>query len=215
MHSAILRGTDFEIRSNGQIVRHEEFFSDFTVGTRLGLVSPNGLDGIGDAGLVLGYVTAFYDLHREASDEFYAYPEFRTFQCGAGVADYGMLDIYPAEKNITITSDPESVLHAVIQQEINILLVPIRESSQSKIDSELIESVKATVHTCFLYSPGGEIANPDITITCHKHEIFDWIKEVADSVPDNRPDDQATIPTQPILRQSYLRVSLDTAVKHL
>lgn len=215
MHSAILRGTDFVIRTNGQTVRHVDFFSDFTMDTRVGLFTPKGLDGIGAANLVLGYVTAYYDRHREASAQFQAYPEFFKFQCGSQIADYGMFDIYPMEKNIRINTKPESILQAVIEQKINILLIPSNKSGPSKIDSELIDSARQTVHTCFLYSSGGEVDNPDITIQCHKPEIFEWIKAVADSMPDNKLENQVTIPTQPFLKQSYLKISLESALRYL
>ncbi len=211
MHSAILRGTDFVIQSDGQTVRHANFFSGFSLGTRLGLLTPKGLDGLGAANLVLGYVTAFYDRHRENSDKFHAYPEFRTFQCGSQITDYGMLDIYPMEKNIRTKSNPESNLQAIIEQKINILLTPDRHSWQSKINSELIESVKKKVHTCYSYSVGGEVADPDLIIECHKPEIFDWLKAVTETMPDS----QATIPSLPYLKQSYRRISLESALRNL
>lgn len=211
MHCAILRGTDFVIQANSQTVQHADLFSGFTIDTRLGLITPNGLDGIGATNLVLGYVTAFYDRHRKNSDQFHAYPEFYTFQSGSQITDYAMLDIYPMDKNIRTISKPESTLRAIIEQKINVLLIPNTKSGQSKIDSELIESVQETVHTSFLYSPGGKVANPDITIECHKPEIFDWIKAVVDSTPDN----QVTVPTLPSLKQSFLRISLESALGYL
>lgn len=122
-----------------------------------------------------------------------------------------MLDIYPMDKNIRTISKPESILRAIIEQKINVPLIPVTKPGRSKIDSELIESVQETVHTSFLYSPRGKAANPDITIECHKPEIFDWIKAVADSTQDN----QVTVPTLPSLKQSFLRISVESALGYL
>jgi len=215
MHSAILRGTDFLIHSNGQIVRHADYFSGFTVDTRLGLITPNGSEGIGAAMLVLGYVTAFYDCHRENADQFHAYPEFYTFQSGSQLTDYGMLDIYPMEKNVRTERNPESILHAVIEKKINILLIPGNTSRHSKNNRDLIESIQKTVHTCFLYSSGGEVADPDVSIQCHRPEINDWIRAVTDSMPDKKTNHQGALPSPPFLKQSYFKVPAESALNNL
>ncbi|NQU11582.1 hypothetical protein HQ590_12375, partial [bacterium] len=89
MHSSSLRGTDFEIRWRGQAVSHPEWFSSFRDTDRVGVVIAHRFEGIGAITLIMAYVTAFYDHYRARGSEFFAYPDFFTFQGEAPGADYG------------------------------------------------------------------------------------------------------------------------------
>ncbi|MBM3459911.1 MAG: hypothetical protein FJX77_15425, partial [Armatimonadetes bacterium] len=80
MHSSGLRGTDFDLAFQGRSVAHAEFFRDWRSTDRVGLLTPDPTEGLGAATLVLACVTAFYDRYRERKEEFFAYPDYFTFQ---------------------------------------------------------------------------------------------------------------------------------------
>ena len=72
MHSSILRGSDFHLSWAGRDVSHEDFFRDHTRQTRVGLLAPDGTEGIGAVTLAMACVTAFYDDLRKEGGELFA-----------------------------------------------------------------------------------------------------------------------------------------------
>ncbi|MDP7131889.1 MAG: hypothetical protein QF437_15435, partial [Planctomycetota bacterium] len=91
---------------------HSEFFAGFANTDRLGLFTPDRFEGAGAVTLVMAYVTAFYDRYRESGSEFFAYPDFFTFQREAPCADYCMFDIWPYHKNVHIPPDAQQTAEA-------------------------------------------------------------------------------------------------------
>ena len=85
MHTAKLRGSDFEIIVNGRQQDHAEFFRGFTNTRRLGIVAPRRIDGVGAANLLMAYGTAFYDVYRAAGKAFSALADFFVFQSASPV----------------------------------------------------------------------------------------------------------------------------------
>ena len=72
MHSSILRGSDFHLSWTGREVSHQDFFRDHTRQTRVGLLAPDGTEGVGAVTLAMACVTAFYDDYRQDGGEFFA-----------------------------------------------------------------------------------------------------------------------------------------------
>jgi hypothetical protein len=105
MHSSHLRGADFTMTIDGDDTSHADFFHDFAITRRLGVVCDTPLDGLGAATLLMAAVTAFYDGYRDMGGEFFAYPDFFTFQLQSPVASYSMFDIWPDHKNVDV--EPE------------------------------------------------------------------------------------------------------------
>ena len=110
MHSSTLRGTDFKISVNHQPISHADFFVGFSQLTRVGLVAPNGIDGVGAAALIMAFVTAFYDCYRVKGEGFFAYPAYYTFQYVQPLASYTMLDIWPKHKDVWVKRNPVNLL---------------------------------------------------------------------------------------------------------
>ncbi|MCY3839170.1 MAG: hypothetical protein OXH09_11095 [Gammaproteobacteria bacterium] len=61
MHSSGLRGSDFHLSSRGREVSHRDFFRDHGRNTRVGLLAPDGTEGVGAVTMAMACVTAFYD----------------------------------------------------------------------------------------------------------------------------------------------------------
>ena len=102
MHStAVFASTDFDIVDRGQATTHARYFSGFARTERLGLFAPDGCEGAGATILVMACVTAFYDRYREEGGDFFAYPDFFSFQRRQPPASYAMFDIWPGHKDVS------------------------------------------------------------------------------------------------------------------
>ena len=135
MHSSKLRNTDFRMQWQGESVAHSDFFAGFKNTDRLGLFAPNRFEGAEAVTLVMAYVTAFYDRYRESGIDFRAYPDFFTFQRAEPIADYGMFDIWPAHKNVSVSSDAQETAAAITDRGVNVLLVPDGQEKEIDFDA--------------------------------------------------------------------------------
>ena len=124
MHSSKLRDGDFEMVVRGHPVALAEYFRGFTNTKRLGLLAPNRLEGVGAVNLVMAHATAFYNAYRALGEDFFAYPDYFTFQSREPKAAYGMFDIWPAHKDVLVGAAAAERLNAITDRAVNILLDP-------------------------------------------------------------------------------------------
>ncbi len=217
MHSSFLRGTDFSLNYGGKQLPHAEYFTDFRSTERLGVLSPDRFSVIGAATLIMAYVTAFYDRYREREVEFFAYPDFFTFQLQQPVANYGMFDVWPHHKNVFISGSQDERAAAVTDRAVNILLVPEDRTGEVTIEPVGLESARRNIHRCYLYSTSGVVVDPDLTITCEKPELSDWVRKVLGSVelsesPERRTFWEDALALDGLPAQSFREVSLEEAL---
>ena len=220
MHSSALRGSDFEIEVAGVSTSHDAFFADVGKTTRLGVVAPDRFEGTGAAILVMAYVTAFYDCYRAEGDEFFAYPDFFVFQGQTPVASYGMLDAWPDHKMVYV--DPGEMATAVTDRAIDVLLLPERTwavtgTSHNRVT---LESARRTMTRCFVYDALGSAAEPNLTITCGRDPVSDWVLKVFESVDDSvaaatRDAWLAHVDGTDTITQSYREIEIQEALDNL
>ena len=226
MHSSILRSSDFELFVNGSQQDHEDFFHGWTYTRRLGFVAENGIEGIGSVNLVMAHATAFYNVYRATKEEFFAYPDFFSFQHSSPKVSYSMLDIHPDNKHVDIGDDPQDRLDSINDRGVNVLIVPEGPQKDCEFHKIQMASARRNIDTCYVYSFTGKVAEPDLTIRCPKQPLYDeyvrWINKVFDSV-----ESQEKAMTQKIrsewtgnlngsyLEQSFRRVDLDEALRLL
>ncbi len=185
MHSSSLRGTDFQIAWRGKTVPHSEFFSSVHITDRVGVVTPRRFEGLGAITLVMSYATAFYDRYRERGSEFFAYPDFFTFQYQSPCANYCMCDIWPDHKNVYVSQDTQKTVQAITERGATVLLVPDYNGAEATIEPVELESARRTVKHCFAYSETGTTASSDLAIECKSQPLGDWALAVLDSLPDD------------------------------
>lgn len=185
MHSSSLRGSDFEINWRGESTRHADLFSSFQDTDRAGIVIPRRLEGLGAMNLIMAYVTAFYDRYRERVSEFYAYPDFFTFQNETPCADYCMFDIWPYHKNVAVQHDPQKSAEAITGRGVNILLVPEDVRHEKEISPVELESARRTIKQCFAYSETGNTTSADLVIECRSNLFRQYALAVLDSLPND------------------------------
>ena len=183
MHSSKLRGTDFKIAWRGKAIQHGELFSSVRDTDRVGVIIPHRLEGIGAITLIMSYVTAFYDRYRERGSEFFAYPDFFTFQREAPCADYAMFDIWPYHKNVHVPPDAQQTAEAITARGVSVLLVPDNDVRDVAIPPVELESARRNVRRCFAYSETGTTASADLAIECRSHLLRNFALPVFDSLP--------------------------------
>jgi len=196
MHSSFLRGSDFRITLQREEVPHDRFFRDLSVNDRVGVFAPGGLDGLGASLLLLAHTTAFYDRYRESGDEFFAYPDYFTFQRRTPAASYSMLDVWPGHKNVPVAGDAGATLDAILDRAINVLLVPAGTAGAAELAPVQMASARRTIRRCYTYSSTGSTEHPTLAVACSRAEPAEWARYVIDSLP---PDDSA-------VRRHWLRV---------
>ncbi|MEE2658233.1 MAG: hypothetical protein VX733_06990 [Candidatus Latescibacterota bacterium] len=205
MHSSVLRGEDFRLQWRGVATPHCEFFAGLQPTDRLGVFAPGGSEGAGAATLILAYVTGFYDRYREQGEEFFAYPDYYSFQCAEALRPYSMFDIWPEHKNVAVSDDPKQILAAICDRAVQVLLVPDGEQRGWEMSRELRASVERLVRRCWLYDASGKVSgDADLEIETAAEPIGGWIQVDSDG---ECSDDR--------LRQTFREIHLEEAIRYL
>ena len=212
MHSSELRDGDFAIERDGALVPLADFFKGYTSTRRLGLLAPKRTEGVGAVALVMAHVTAFYNTYRAAGGDFFAYPDFYTFQSREPVAAYGMFDIWPDHKSVRVSDGPIDRLNAITDRAVNILLIPKGAPSEHEFQPQQLASAARLIDTCYLYSPAGTVEDPNLVIRCAADPIADWCRSVIDSLPEAERSSHALPDPGDTLEQSFRRIELDEAL---
>jgi hypothetical protein len=186
MHSSTLCDSDFEIIADSRPIELADYFAGHTNTKRLGLLTPNRCEGTGAITLIMAHVTAFYNAYRAAGEEFFAYPDYFTFQSTEPVAAYGMFDIWPDHKSVLVEQDPIARLNAITDRAINILLVPDGDPASHEYQRQQLAAAERLIDTCYAYSPDGAVADPDLIIRCKAEPFAAWSQSVFESIPDNK-----------------------------
>jgi 8-oxo-dGTP pyrophosphatase MutT (NUDIX family) len=93
MHSAKeLTSASFTLTVNGEEASLRDVFPGFEERDRLGIVVRQPGGALGASALILATITAFYDIQRERSDDFFIYPDYYIFHVGQYSVIAGHLD---------------------------------------------------------------------------------------------------------------------------
>ena len=214
MHSSKLGDSDFEMIARGHPVALAEYFRGFTNTKRLGLLAPNGLEGVGAVNLVMAHVTAFYNTYRATGEDFFAYPDYFTFQSRTPKAAYGMFDIWPEHKDVLVGTDAAERLNAITDRGVNILLVPDGPPTPREYQRQQLASAERLIETCYAYSATGAVADSDLVIRGPVDPLAAWCQSVCDSVPDGERG-EGWHGQGPVLEQSFRRISRQDALARL
>lgn len=212
MHSSKLRDGDFEMVIRGRPVALAEYFRGFTNTKRLGLLAPNRLEGVGAVNLVMAHATAFYNAYRALGEDFFAYPDYFTFQSREPKAAYGMFDIWPAHKDVLVGTAAAERLNAITDRAVNILLVPDGPPAPHEYQRQQVAAAERLIETCYAYSATGAVADPDVVIRCPADPLVAWCQSVVESVADSGCGKGWH---GPVLEQSFRRISRQDALARL
>lgn len=190
----------FEYVQNGTPVQREKVMPSIGIHDRLGIVDHQQFDALGANAFVCSCVCSFYDLYRQnristesvvtdtidkddsrvssylEENGFYAYPDFYTFQSTDELVDYLWFDIWPDHKHVSVGTDPETALRMINDRAITTLLVPDASPSPPSLKPETRESAERRINSCYLYSPDGDLDDPDLSIRFETDSLETWIE---------------------------------------
>jgi hypothetical protein len=165
----------FAIDVAGRRAGVPDLFEGFGEQDRLGLVMSQPCGAVGASALISSTVTAFYDIHRARTDDFFVYPDYYLFHVGRPLGDHARLDVWPRRKEVIVSDEPQEILEAIDDRAITRLVVedgPPDETALDAeavagargLDSEAVASARGRIVTCLAYSPTGRVAEPDVRI---------------------------------------------------
>lgn len=220
MHSAReLTSASFTLTINGEEASLDDIFPGFDERDRLGIVVRQSGGALGASTLILAAITAFYDIQRERSDDFFVYPDYYVFHVGQSHGDHAMLDIWPAHKEVAVLDDPELILQAINDRAITRLLVEDVVPSPPDIRRETLASTR--IVTALAYSPSIRMRDSDVTVAGNK-VTESYIAAVLDRSKDISPETSAAIRSsrQALMKngvavETYRRISPEAALAML
>jgi hypothetical protein len=222
MHTAQeLSSQAFAIRVDGRTGTFDDVFPGFVEHDRVGVVVRHPCGAVGASTLILAAVTAFYDVQRAKGVEFFIYPDYFLFHVGARLGDHGMLDIWPAHKEVVVPDVPDELLRAINDRGITRLLVEDRGHAERAFERESLASARNRIVTALAYSPTGRVADAGVLVAGNgvtESYVAAVLEESSQVVPRAREE---IAPTRRALEEegapveSYRRLTLDEALARL
>ena len=168
MHSSTELTSDrFQVTCNGQrLPSFADLAPGFNTQARLGIVIREPMQAIWASGLIMSAVTAFYDIHRQSAEDYFIYPDYFIFGINCVPGDYGMLDIWPEHKCITVGATAEECVRALNDRGVTILVLPDTTPREPELERQTRSSYLQRLKFGLIYSPGAVIGDSDIQITC-------------------------------------------------
>lgn len=214
MHTAHeLSSEAFEYREDDVSVDGGEVMPPVTVDDRLGVVMDDPADGLGAGNFILACVTAFYDRLRETREEFYEYPDYFTFQATSDPADYLEFDIWPDHKNVSVPSNPETVLRAINDRAVDVLVVPDDPTGTPDVQETTHNSARRRDLACFTYAPDGELDDADFTLCVSRDPAWTWYETTLDAL-DAPPDSVGSV-DDTYITQEFREINFHAALERL
>jgi hypothetical protein len=171
MHMArFLNDSLFSLKAGPEDLTRADILPGWGTLDRLGVVIREPYGAIGASLLIQLSVLAFYEAKAGRRTEFPEYPEIYLFHVGGQFGDHRPFDFWPPRKEVFLPASPMALLEAINDRSITFLALP--EGSPGSLDylSEATvpwaeqNSFLARTRRAFLYSPGGMVADPHISI---------------------------------------------------
>lgn len=224
MHTAVeLSSPAFGIRVRGRPGVLFDVLPDFVEHDRVGVVVRHPCGAVGASALILAAVTAFYDVQRSRSEEFFIYPDYFLFHVGAALGDHGMLDIWPSHKEVVVADDPQELLRAINDRAITRLLVEdqLRADPESAFERESMASARNRIVSALAYSPTGRVADADVLVAgndvteSYVAAVLERSTEVAPAVREEIALGRRALREDGVPVESYRRLTLNDALARL
>jgi hypothetical protein len=203
----------FEYRADGTAVDRRDVMPPVVVDDRLGVVMDGPADGLGAGNFLLACVTAFYDRLRETREEFYEYPDYYTLQATPDPADYLEFDVWPDHKNVSVPPDPETMLRAVNDRAVTVLLVPDTPTGQPDIQETTRNSALRRDPACFTYAPDGRLADADFAVRVPFDPVWPWYEATLDAL-ESSPDSVGVVEDGRV-SQRFREIEFEAALARL
>jgi hypothetical protein len=208
----------FSIRIDGRPVGFDAVFPRFSEHDRLGVVVRTPCGAVGASVLILASITAFYDIQRSRSEDFFIYPDYFLFHVGRRLGDHRRLDIWPPHKELVVEDDPEELLRAINDRGVTRLLVEDRTPHLPDLERESLASARARVSTALAYAATGRAGDADVRIAgnavteFYVQGVFERSTSVADSARVALETARGRLSEGGLPVEAYRRLSLDDAL---
>jgi hypothetical protein len=219
MHTThTLRTSSFAITVDGAAAGLDAVLPGFGAGDRLGVVVRRPCGGVGASALILAAVTAFYDVQRARSDDFFIYPDYFLFHVGERHGDHGMLDVWPIHKEVVVQDEPEALLQAINDRGVTRLVVEDGVAGEPELAAETLASAGSRIVTALAYSAGGRVRDGDVAITGstdtegYVHDVLDGSTDVSADQRRAIADGRSELLADGAPTETYRRISLEEAL---
>lgn len=191
MHSAKeLSSSSFDLTINGRQAIVPELFPEFNEHDRLGVVVRQPGGALGASVVILATITAFYDIQRQRTDDFFIYPDYYIFHVGRSFGNHAMLDVWPAHKDVVVADDPEDLLQAINDRAVTRLLVEDGKPGTPVFHPATLASGRLV--TALAYAPEGQVSDADVVAI--GNEITEgYVAAVLDQSSEIEPEARAAI----------------------
>ena len=158
---------------------------NFSIETRLAVVTKQPLDALGASNFITACVSEFYEKYRQKEDSFFIYPDYFTFQLTSQpddpIADYGYFDIWPNNKNIRLGIGSNRIYQLIDELSIDVLLLPFVEDEKTATNFHHADANLPIEH-CFVYGIDGNLDKADFFIRRSIYLLDNSVETVVKSV---------------------------------
>jgi hypothetical protein len=213
-----LASSAFAVTIDGAPAGLGDVLPGFAAGDRLGIVVRRPCAAVGASALLLAAVTAFYDIQRERSEDFFIYPDYFVFHVGRRLGSHNRMEIWPPHKEVVVADDPEELLRAINDRGVTRLVVEDGAPGEGAFARETLASARDRIVTALAYGPNGRARDGDVAIASNDvaESYVDGVLEQSRDVPLGERERIAAARRQ--LREddrpveTYRRVGLDEAL---
>ena len=219
MHSSReLRSCAFDVRIDGAEATLADVLEGFEAADRVGVVARRPCAVVGCSALLMAAITAFYDVQRARSEDFFAYADYFVFHVGRRLGRHNRLDIWPPHKEVVVADEPEELLRAINDRGITRLLVEDGSPGDGGFARETLASAHGRVRTTIAYAATGRVRGADVAIASNDvvETYVEGVLAQSEEVPAAERERVAA--TRAGLREdgrpveTYRRIGLDEAL---
>ena len=186
MHSSReLASSAFGVSIDGVPATIADVLPGFGAADRLGVVARRSCAAVGASALLLAAVTAFYDIQRERSEDFFIYPDYFIFHVGRRLGSHNRMEIWPPHKEVVVADDAEELLRAINDRAVTRLLVEDGAPGDGAFARETLASARERIVSAIAYGPNGRARDADVAIASNEvaESYVDGVLEQSHEVP--------------------------------
>lgn len=154
----------FEVRLKGFPSSLQAVFPNWIANDRFGIVIDEPFGGLGATHLIQMAATMFYDAKPSRRTEKKVYPEIYALHYGRGFGAHAPFDFWPARREAILERDPLVLLDAINDRGITRLAIPDRSKRDIEHRPKEEDAALDRVVSAILYSPSGQVDEPDFSI---------------------------------------------------
>jgi hypothetical protein len=154
----------FSVDMDGQPATRDDLIRPHSF-VRVGIVVGEPLGALGASLMLQLGITAYYDVTEKERRSYPHYAEVYVFHMGRRMGDYSPFDIWPARREIDVSTNGADVLAAINAHAITHLLLPDGSVPNAAHYFKEPNIAFDRIERCFLYDPSGRTRDANIKIS--------------------------------------------------